>query len=268
MNPWLESFFGLSVYSLNAQLVPGAVSKTSAFMKHWGIIWYLSLRIVLAYCSYYVLFHWCAVRLFTCSLVSIRSLCACVQWHFEELWFKSSFHQYRQLSSIQLFSASFSTSASKTLQMCLSCYMFLDFSVDMMCDAVFNSRVMNICIQACAESRLADIMSRTIKPRIYHTIFIGHGHGYVWIPVSVNKTFIVCELLPCNAAAETALHPLIWCHESLSCHMPSSKETVLSTQSCILRRAPMIYKPAPAAYASSTAFPRFEPNLIQTVNNI
>ena len=30
------------------------------------------------------------------------------------------------------------------------------------------------------------------------------------IPVSVKKTFVLCQPLPCNPAAETPLQPLIW----------------------------------------------------------
>ena len=34
------------------------------------------------------------------------------------------------------------------------------------------------------------------------------------IPMSVTKSFLLCKPLPCKAAAETALHPLIWCSSS------------------------------------------------------
>ena len=34
---------------------------------------------------------------------------------------------------------------------------------------------------------------------------------YEVVPVSVKRTFLLCEPWPCNPAAETALQPLIWC---------------------------------------------------------
>ena len=44
------------------------------------------------------------------------------------------------------------------------------------------------------------------------------------LPVSVEKTFLSREPLPCNPAAETALQPLIWCSERESSHVSSSPE--------------------------------------------
>ena len=38
------------------------------------------------------------------------------------------------------------------------------------------------------------------------------------MPVSVNKTSLLREPLPCNLATETALRPLIWCSDGCSSH--------------------------------------------------
>ena len=46
-------------------------------------------------------------------------------------------------------------------------------------------------------------------------ILVGRlGVGLLEIPVSVKKTLLFCELLPCSPAAETALQPLLWCFSS------------------------------------------------------
>ena len=44
----------------------------------------------------------------------------------------------------------------------------------------------------------------------------GFRAGVMWsMPVSVEKTILLCEPLLCSPAAETLILPLIWCYESL-----------------------------------------------------
>ena len=35
----------------------------------------------------------------------------------------------------------------------------------------------------------------------------------------MDKTFPLCQPLPCNPAAESAIQPLIWCFENISSYM-------------------------------------------------
>ena len=49
------------------------------------------------------------------------------------------------------------------------------------------------------------------------------------MPVSVNKTLLLREPLPCNPAAETAIQPLIWCSESQHSNVYSFREECFFT---------------------------------------
>ena len=51
------------------------------------------------------------------------------------------------------------------------------------------------------------------------------------LPASVRNAFPSCVPLPCNPAAEAALHPLIWCSESLSSQGSSFSEECFFSQS-------------------------------------
>ena len=52
--------------------------------------------------------------------------------------------------------------------------------------------------------------------------------GYLTLPVSVNKSFLLRVPLPCIQAATTFLQPLVWCSKSLFAHAPSSPEESFS----------------------------------------
>ena len=58
-------------------------------------------------------------------------------------------------------------------------------------------------------------------------VILGMHQAGLATPVSVHKTFLLGEHLPCNTAAETPLQPLIWHSESLSSHVVCSPEVFL-----------------------------------------
>ena len=58
---------------------------------------------------------------------------------------------------------------------------------------------------------------------------VAAGHGLMpALPVSVKKTLLLCEPLPCNTSAETAIQPLNCCFNETS-HMSSSPEECFFT---------------------------------------
>ena len=64
-------------------------------------------------------------------------------------------------------------------------------------------------------TRIASDAERRARARVGYAIVARRASSGrpLLIPVSVKKTLLLCEPLPCKPAEETALQPLIWCFE-------------------------------------------------------